>query len=265
MYPQFIIFEKTIGTYTFLSLLGILAAGAALFLLNRKRALRSDQLLHISLTSIAGLFIGAHLLYGITQLPEVLDVLFNKRERLSTIKDVFLLFGQGFGGMVFYGGLFGGLLGGYLYCKSLKLDFRIYGNALAPGIPLFHAFGRIGCFLSGCCYGIESRWGFTYENSLYEEADHVQRFPVQLLEASLELILFIILAVLLVKFNNQFSLIRIYLTSYACIRFLDEFLRGDGIRGTIGPFSTSQWISLVLLIILITTFFIKKQKTRKLN
>lgn len=260
MYPTFYLLGREIGAYAALSLIGVLVAGLTIYILNRNSTIRKDQLLHLFLISIAGLFIGAHFLYGITQLPHIIDVLINKRDSLSTIEDVYYLFAHGFGGMVFYGGLIGGLLAGYLYCGKLYLNTHEYMNALAPAIPLFHAFGRIGCFLSGCCYGIESEFGFIYTHSLVEEANHVQRFPVQLLEVFLELILFIVLSFLLIKYRNRFSLIRIYLFSYGMIRFFDEFLRGDLLRGMWGPFSTSQWISLLIIIVLIVEYIIKRNK-----
>lgn len=258
MYPTFKLLGNSIGSYVILSILGVLISGLVIYLLNRKREINKDQLLHLSLVAIAGLLIGGHLLYGITQLPYIIDVFINKSDRLSTIKDVVFLFAQGFGGMVFYGGLFGGIVAGYLYCRKLHLNTAHYTNALAPAIPLFHAFGRIGCFLTGCCYGIESKYGFTYIHALYEEANHIQRFPVQLLESLLEFVLFIILSLLLIKFGNRFSLIRIYLLSYSGIRFLDEFLRGDQIRGIWGPFSTSQWISLLIILVIVIEYGYKK-------
>lgn len=250
MYPTLNLLGKTIGSYSLLSLIGLVITAIFLYLLNRNRKTLPDQLLHISLCAVAGLLIGAHLLYGITRIPAILDVIINKSDRLSTIKDYFFLLMEGFNGMVFYGGLFGGLIAGLMYCKYVKLDQKAYLNATVPGIPLFHAFGRIGCFLSGCCYGIESRFGPVYQRAIPWEANHVQRFPVQLLEATLDILLCVFLTVLLIKFGNRFSLIKIYLLCYSIIRFFDEFLRGDEIRGIWGPLSTSQWISLFIIIFL---------------
>ena len=105
-----------------------------------------------------------------------------------------------FGGSVFYGGLLGGMAAGAIYCKKKKFNISEYSDIIAPGVPLFHFFGRIGCFFGGCCYGIESSFGYTvHGNELLSSVNDVQRFPVQLLEATLNLILFIVLARLLSK------------------------------------------------------------------
>ena len=73
---------------------------------------------------------------------------------------------------------------------------------------------------------------------------------MQLLEAVLVLILFFILTIMLKKYDNKYSLTSIYLLLYGIIRFFNEFLRGDIIRGFLGPFSTSQWISLIIIAVI---------------
>ena len=76
----------------------------------------------------------------------------------------------------------------------------------------------------------------------------------------LELILFIVLLILYVKKEDAVSITSIYLISYSVIRFLDEYLRGDVVRGIWGPFSTSQWISLAILIGTIIFLIIPKKR-----
>ena len=58
------------------------------------------------------------------------------------------------GGWVVYGGILGGIFGGWVYCRMKKLDFPAYFNMLIPTVVLAQAFGRIGCFFAGCCYGV---------------------------------------------------------------------------------------------------------------
>lgn len=260
MHPFIHIFGQEIASYVFFSLVGIFVSAIAIYLLNRKQPLRMDQLPHIAVAAAFGLLLGAHLLYGVTHLPDIRSALLEGRLPLSNFQEINAFFSQYFGGMVYYGGLLGAIAGGYLYCRFTRLNLRRYTNALAPAIPLFHVFGRIGCFFSGCCYGISCSHGFTFTQSLLETANNVKRFPVQLLESFLEFFLFILLAFLLIKFRNRYSLIRIYLFCYSIIRFLLEFLRGDEIRGFLGPFSTSQWISLIILVFLLFEYFRKKRK-----
>ena len=64
------------------------------------------------------------------------------------------------GGFVFYGGLFGALAAVWLFCRRRKVPFSQLGADLVPAVPLFHTFGRVGCFLAGCCYGIPAPAGW---------------------------------------------------------------------------------------------------------
>lgn len=87
--------------------------------------------------------------------------------------------------LVFYGGLIGGIAAGLIAIKSMRLNSGIYADTMAPVIPLFHGFARIGCFFAGCCYGVQSDIGFTaHGNQFVAEVNDVCRFPVQLLEAA---------------------------------------------------------------------------------
>ncbi len=212
------------------------------------------------LAVIAGVFIGGHLLYALTNI-RLFPYLFKKADFSLWISRVQYIFG----GAVFYGGLFGGLAAGAIALKIMRQDRSIYADIMAPIIPLFHGIARIGCFLAGCCYGIESEFGFcAHGNTIVPEVNDVTRFPVQLLEAGCNLFLVLVLLCLL-KRSEKFPLLRgkllyVYLISYGAIRFFDEFLRGDEIRGFVGIFSTSQWISIISVtvsIILLIRSFIK--------
>ena len=156
-----------------------------------------------------------------------------------------------FGGLVFYGGLIGAFLGIFCYCKQYHLSYVSYMDVFAPLIPFVHGIGRIGCFCSGCCYGIEYHGPFAIQfpyNEAVPQLSQVPRFPVQLLEALMNFLLCGILFCLMKKKNlRNGRLMGIYLIYYSIPRFLLEMLRGDKIRGSISIFSTSQLISLILL------------------
>jgi phosphatidylglycerol:prolipoprotein diacylglycerol transferase len=111
-----------------------------------------------------------------------------------------------------------------------------------------HAIGRIGCFCAGCCYGRAMDPPF----GVYFRADSVAPigvalFPVQLLESVLNFILFIILFGYSRKPRADRQITGLYIACYGVIRFILEFFRGDGERGILWIFSTSQWISLALI------------------
>ena len=150
-------------------------------------------------------------------------------------------------GLVFYGGLIGGIVGAFAGVTIVKGKFSDYCDVLVPCVPLGHAFGRLGCFFGGCCYGMPYEGvGCLY---LHAAGVHYGTFPVQLLEMVLNLG---ICAYLLWYTKGEtkpgHSLYR-YLLMYALVRFGLEFLRGDLIRGVAAGLSTSQWISIVLGIV----------------
>lgn len=252
MMPTIIFFGYEISMYSICALTGIICAVILFVVLHRKdNTLNSVQKVNIPLVSGLGIFIGAHFLYGLTHIDHIWWVLCHLNVAFSGWEIFIAYMADIFGGMVFYGGLFGGLLAGGIYCKCMKLDPWLYADAYAPCIPLFHAFGRVGCFMAGCCYGIENSWGFVYENALYDAANGVTRLPIQLIEAGGELLICAMLTVIAYRHKyRKGTLICLYLFSYAILRFITEFFRGDEIRGIFLGLSTSQWISLLILVIL---------------
>lgn len=154
------------------------------------------------------------------------------------------------GGFVFYGGLIGALI--FLLVIRL-LGFEINREVLWPILPALtfgHGIGRIGCFLAGCCYGSPTTlsWG-VFMHGMY-------RHPTQLIEAGLLFMLGFYL--LKSKHSIQWKL-AFYFVSYGVIRFLNELLRGDSIRGEWGVLTPSQWISLLLVLMGIAIFSIKSR------
>ncbi len=131
------------------------------------------------------------------------------------------------GGYVFYGGLLGGMLSTYLFKKYSN---NFYSNGLIPAICLGHCIGRIGCYLTGCCFGIKL-------------GDWV--VPVQLVESASLLMLFFYFHKKKQKFLDE---VHSYLFLYAALRFFLEFFRGDIHRGIYLSFSTSQWISVAIIL-----------------
>ena len=158
-------------------------------------------------------------------------------------------------GMTFYGGLFGGVLAFFLmYFLYFK---KIYGSYLqrvfiiAPAcITLAHTFGRIGCFLEGCCYGkpTDAWFGIKFVTT------STKVIPTQLFEAIFLAILTIIFIFLSFK-DFKYSLV-IYCVSYSIFRFIIEFYRGDPRGGFFLSLSPSQWWCFVLFIISIPLFLV---------
>ena len=245
MFPTFELFGKTFGTYTLLALAGILVAGVYACRTAAARGFDDNDMIVFGLVGAVGVLLGGHVLYGLTD-PQRLLAFFRGLGGLGSLREFLESAVLTFGGSVFYGGLLGGMLAAGLYARKKGLDLQAFSDMAAPAVPLFHVFGRVGCFMGGCCYGIPSPVGFVYTHSLLEPANGVCRFPVQLLEAAFNLALFGLLHVLLVRGRCKGRLFCLYLLVYSAGRFFLEFLRGDDLRGIFFGLSTSQWISLPL-------------------
>ncbi|MCR5653323.1 MAG: prolipoprotein diacylglyceryl transferase, partial [Ruminococcus sp.] len=234
------------------------------FILGRRYRIKLEDILFGELFMLVGAFIGAHILYGITNIPDMfyyLGLYFSEGWDTHYFFDIIFKFMDG---MVYFGGLILGIVFGILYCKIRKLDLGNYSDCFAVGIPLFHSIARLGCFFAGCCYGIESDFGFTAHNAIVESANDVCRFPVQLLESGLNALIFVALLLIFRKGIMRGKIIYAYLISYSTIRFFLEFLRGDEYRGFLLFLSTSQWISLVLIGFSVFKLLRSKKKKAKL-
>ena len=266
MLPYITIFGKQLSSYSVMAGIGFFALWLVAWLVTRRqKEIDQTQVPHIALAAMLGLFIGAHILYGIVNTGMLVRAVKDNFSLLHSLRDYLMFFGIMFGGMVFYGGLFGAIIGAIIYIKVVKLPYFPYMDVMAFCIPLFHGFARIGCFLGGCCYGIECRFGFVFHNALEPSANGVIRFPVQLLESGMEFLLFAVIVTLYIKRKLSGKLMYVYMLSYAVVRFADEFLRGDKIRGFVGPLSTSQFISVLMFATVIVILTVKAVSGRKRN
>ena len=170
------------------------------------------------------------------------------------------------GGLMFYGGFILSFVIFFVWCFVKKENPLKLADLLAAVVPLGHAFGRIGCFFYGCCYGRDSNcWcAVTFpmgSPSWYEHGRQmVSVLPTQLFEAAALLALFGLLMWMWRRTRRPSGLILgVYLCGYAVIRFGIEYLRGDP-RAAVGPFSISQAISIGMMAV--GLFFIR-HATRK--
>ncbi|MBR2595027.1 MAG: prolipoprotein diacylglyceryl transferase [Solobacterium sp.] len=152
------------------------------------------------------------------------------------------------GGWVVYGGILGGIFGGWVYCRIKKLDFFAYFNMLIPTVALAQAFGRIGCFFAGCCYGVptSSALGVTFPAGSLAPSG-MKLVPTQLLSSAGDFLIFAVLYKIYENEKTRPETAAWYLILYSAGRFMIEFLRGDAERGSIGPLSTSQFIAIFVM------------------
>lgn len=238
----------------------------------RKISVRYDypkaDILYVSLYAAIGIIIGAKLMYFVSKLPMIISK-FDIYLEYWKVNPMGAL-NYSFGGLVFYGGLIGAVLGAYIYCKQYRMPFSPLMDIFAPAIPFVHGMGRIGCFLAGCCYGKEYH-GFGSvqfpENDLIAVLDDVPRVPVQLIEAGLNFAIAIVLYILTKRRKMKTGqLMGIYIVYYTIVRYVMEMLRGDAIRGNVGGISTSQIISIILIpigIVLVHGKWLEKRLERK--
>lgn len=147
------------------------------------------------------------------------------------------------GGLIFYGGLLGALLALVLLARRRGESFWSLADFTVTALPLGHAFGRVGCFLNGCCYGMETRapWAAW--------SHHALRHPVQLYEAAANLMVYMALLHFILRGGGSRNdgtpgrAAGLYLMTYPAFRFLLEFLRGDE-RLLVAGLSAAQWFSL---------------------
>lgn len=267
MFPYFKVFGLQINIYGICAAIGLLAAGFLAVYLAKKFEINGDSIFYAAFAACIVGFLGAHFIYGITNIGDIIEL--TKNFSTMTFGEYLSSFFSYFGGMVFYGGFLGAILGLIIFSKIYK---PLRGKAknlldiLAVIFPLFHGFGRIGCFFAGCCYGVESHVGFiTNSNDINPSINGVTRFPIQLVESLCCFIIFAIMFFLFKKDKLHDKLIYIYMIIYGCVRFIDEFFRGDTYRGFLFGLSTSQWISLILIVVSVIMLIVEYRKKEKLE
>ena len=134
-------------------------------------------------------------------------------------------------------------------------------------IPLFHSISRVGCFVGGCCFGVESRSliSIQYTTRIFDEINTSYRIPTQLIEATFNLVLFIYLLLLFRKDDwIKKHILRRYLLIYSIGRFIIEYFRGDLTRGVINGISFSQIVSITIwLFLIVSSIHSHNEKNKK--
>lgn len=239
MLPYFTILGKRIYLYGICAFVGA-AMGWILMhkRLKRNPVMEETDCEYAFIFALIGVFVGAKLLSILTSLPDIIRDI----GMLSTSPKEFLE-RYVYAGFVFYGGLIGGIIGVWLYSRHSRIPFRHFITVMLPSVPLIHAIGRLGCFFSGCCYGIPSeKFGIIFKNSEIAP-NNIPLLPTQLIESAGNIIITLILVLYMRrKDRNPYRALALYLVIYSIMRFILEFFRYDAYRGFVGSFSTSQWI-----------------------
>lgn len=198
-----------------------------------------DAIADVTLWLLCGSIIGARIVYVAT---------YWKQEFADQpFREVFMV---QHGGLVFYGGLIGAIAVSAIYLVWKKLPVWKVADILAPSIALGSVFGRIGCFLNGCCYGraCDLPWAIHFSGA--HETHGAGVHPTQIYDALLNLILYLALAWLFRRKKFDGQIFALYLIGYAICRSVVEFFRGDYPADHIhaGLFTPAQLLSVPILL-----------------
>ena len=205
----------------------------------RTRGLDPNRVMDLGIWIIVSALVGAKLLLLIVD-----------RDKFSSPAELLNLVRSG---GVFYGGLIAAVAVALWYLRRHKMPMWTVTDVFAPGIALGHVIGRLGCLFAGCCFGrpTDVPWAITFHNEFAAQNVGtplgVPLHPTQLYEAGAELLILLFLLAF-ERRGRPFPGRTFwgYMLLYAISRFIIEFYRGD-LRGMVGTFSTSQFVSLLIV------------------
>ena len=209
----------------------------------------SDKtILALAMTATACGVVGAHFCY-------VLPMLIRGQIGIDS------LFSAWKQGSCFYGGFIGGAIGIAVLTHLRKLPTLRILDAVCGSLPVGFAVGKIGCLLSGCCYGLPVSFGLRFEPGSFcyrtqVDSGQIQpdaRFalpvhPVQLYDIVFSIVLYWLLRTLQRRHRRPGVVLMTFLVAYSVYRFFIEFIRDDPNRHVFGGtgLSDAQYIGIVL-------------------
>ena len=238
-----------ISWYVVFFLVGIIAGGCVCLPIKRRDEGRKERLIEEKqicfvdllccyLFQIIGMCIGAKLLYLCTN-PDRLTV-----HGFDDIVEIV------FTGFSYYGGIFGGILAVAFACLGFRLPIRVVMEKLSGSYPMIYACAKIGCGITGCCYGK------AYEGMLaIVSPSGVSRFPIQFVDAFVSMLVVVCLCLYRRKrdrnatdkcFREKGSLM-LFFFLHAIERLILDFGRADLPKNIGGVCCVNQIISLVLV------------------
>lgn len=232
----------TIYTYGVMVASGFVAGIIWVIYETRRLNLKTGKALDLIFYIIIASIVGSRILYLIVMDPTRL------------LKEPWSIFMVWEGGLVFYGGLILAVIVSLIFFIKNKMPIPSYLDVFAPAISLGHMFGRIGCFMAGCCHGLPSGgawYGVVFPDDPRSFAPAgVALYPTQLIESITNLFIFLILFVFRKYKRFEGQVFALYMVLYSILRFSIEMIRGDTDRGYIieGVLSTGQGVSLGLFV-----------------
>ncbi len=237
----------TLHVYGIMTAIGYLSAFLISERRGKKMGMDTDILYGIFWCAVLGGSAGSRLLYYIVSFRDILrdpSILWNFQN-----------------GWVVYGGIIGGVLASMVYCRYKKADFVRYLDLVIPAVAFAQGCGRIGCFFAGCCYGRETDSIFHIQYWQSEYAPNgVKLIPTQIYSSIGDFALAFLLMAYAKREPKKGKIAAGYGILYSIGRFVIEMFRNDH-RGALGALSTSQMISIVILVLGIGGFVLAEKRS----
>jgi phosphatidylglycerol:prolipoprotein diacylglycerol transferase len=152
-------------------------------------------------------------------------------------------------GFVFYGGFIGASLAGWLYARAKRIPFAKLADCCAPGVAIGHAFGRMGCFFNGCCYGKVCTLPWAVKFPPPHLMAGIPVHPTQIYEALGNVLLFLGLSAYYSRKRFDGQIFWLYVLGYGILRFCVEFFRGDYDTYFLGVFTFGHAVAALMILI----------------
>lgn len=246
----FTILGITIYWYGILAAVGFMLAFGTASRRAPREGLSPEVVMNLAPWIILGAVIGARLLYVIT---------FWKEEFANApLVDVFKVRRSG---LVYYGGLIGACLGTIIFAAKNRVPLWKLADVMAPSIALGHSIGRIGCLMTGCCFGSPSNapWAICFPKDHWTKGVPVH--PTQIYESILNFLLFLGLIWLWKRKRFDGQVFAAYLIAYAFLRAFVEIFRGDYAKPfLLGLATPGQTVSIGIMAVGLFLWFKLKSK-----
>jgi phosphatidylglycerol:prolipoprotein diacylglycerol transferase len=152
-------------------------------------------------------------------------------------------------GFVFYGGFIAASLTAVAYARVKRLSFAKLADIFAPSVALGHAFGRMGCFFNGCCYGKPCSLPWAVRFPRPHVMAGIPVHPTEIYEALGNLVIFAGLSALYRHKRFDGQIWWLYVLGYGVLRFIVEFFRGDYDTYYFGVLTLGHLIALAMIAV----------------
>ena len=242
MYPDiFHIGKLTVHAYGFFLAIGFMIGMFRMIKIAPKYNIEKNDIIDLGVCMLIAGIVGARLLYVLTNLS-----FYTTLEAFSLWK----------GGLSFHGAVLSGVLVGLIFSKIKKISFFTILDIVSPSVCIGYGFTRIGCFLNGCCYGIDS--SAPWAVNMLTDHGITTCEPVQLYSCLISFLLFFILTKFEFKKDKPGYVFTWYLIFYGIYRYLIEFIRHHVASDYIIPYVTGgQVLSIIMLVAGILILFIR--------